>query len=276
VLDAARRAAARLPLPGRPLLRVGLAVVVAVVAVVLVAVSATSAAGQAPPPVAALPATGPVPADHPIVVLGASISAGTGSTPEQAWPALLGRCLGRRVIVGAVPGAGYVATGRDSGGPVVRLLRESDLKRLDPSLVMLQAGHNDIGTPAPKLTEAVTTAIGTVNRDAPQARVAVITVFAHVGVPTAEARSTDAVIVGAAQRADPHVIVLDPLTEDWSFPRVADGLHPTEIGQRIVATHVIDGLALAGVTGPGSCSGGTGAPAGAPGPTGAHVSLTPS
>ena len=55
------------------------------------------------------------------------------------------------MVVGAVPGAGYVATGRDEHGPVVRLLRDADLARLDPSLVVLQAGHNDVGTPAPQL-----------------------------------------------------------------------------------------------------------------------------
>jgi lysophospholipase L1-like esterase len=193
-------------------------------------------------------------------VLGASISAGTGSTPEQAWPAVVGRCLGRRVVVGAVPGAGYVATGHDARGPVVRLLREADLPRLEPSLVVLQAGHNDIGTPGPQLRSAVTTAVETARREAPRAPVALITVVAHAGDPSAAARATDATIVDAARRADPRVVVLDPLAEGWSFPRVADGLHPTATGQRLLAGHVLDDLARAGVVGAGRC------PAGAPAP----------
>jgi acyl-CoA thioesterase I len=234
-------------------LALGVAAAVVVALVVVGTTSPASAAG--PPPIA--PPAGPGPTDHPIVVLGASISAGTGSSPEQAWPALVGRCLGRRVVVGAVPGTGYVAPGRGDRGPVVRLLGEAGLPRLHPSLVVLQAGHNDIGIPATKLRAAVTTAVETVGRETPGTPLALITVFAHAGVPTAEARATDATIIEAAQRADPHVIVLDPLGGDWSFPRVGDGLHPTAAGQRLVANHVLGGLARAGITGLGACPVGT-------------------
>jgi hypothetical protein len=251
VVDRFRRAAPRLR--GRRVLlplAIGLA---AAITVALLVVGTTSAAPRAEPPPAFAPLVGPPPTDHPIVVLGASISAGTGSSPQQAWPALVGRCLGRRVLVGAVPGSGYVTPGRGERGPVVRLLREADLARLHPSLVVLQAGHNDIGAPAPKLRAAVTTAVESVGRQVPGTPLALITVFAHVGVPTAEARSTDATIVEAARRADPHVVVLDPLAEGWSFPRVGDGLHPTAVGQRVLAGHVLGGLAQAGVTGPDTC-----------------------
>ena len=241
-------------------LLVVLGVAAALVAGVVLVGRAAAGPAAPPPPVIAAP-IGAGPATHPVVVLGASISAGTGSSPEQAWPAVVGRCLGRRVVVGAVPGAGYVATGHDARGPVVRLLREADLPRLDPSLVVLQAGHNDVGTPGPQLRAAVTTAVGTARREAPRAPVALITVVAHAGVPTAAARATDATIVDAARRADPHIVVLDPLAEGWTFPRVADGLHPTAAGQRLLAGHVLDDLARAGVVGPGQCPGGAPAPA---------------
>jgi lysophospholipase L1-like esterase len=242
--------------------RILLAVVLGVATVLaLVLVGRATAGPAAPPPAVIADPVGTGPAEHPIVVLGASISAGTGSTPEQAWPAVVGRCLGRRVVVGAVPGAGYVATGRGARGPVVRLLREADLGRLDPSLVVLQAGHNDIGTSGPQLRTAVTTAVETARREAPRAPVVVITVVAHAGVPTADARATDATIVDAARRADPRVVVLDPLAEGWSFPRVADGLHPTAAGQRLLAGHVLDDLARAGVVGSGACPDGAPAPA---------------
>jgi lysophospholipase L1-like esterase len=229
-------------------------VVLGVAALLALVVIGRAAAGPAAPPPAVIAApVGAGPAGHPLVVLGASISAGTGSTPEQAWPAVVGRCLGRRVVVGAVPGAGYIATGRGARGPVGRLLREADLARLDPSLVVLQAGHNDIGTPGPQLRAAVTTAVETARRDAPRAPLALLTVVAHAGDPSASARATDATIVEAARRADPGVVVLDPIAEGWSFPRVADGLHPTAAGQRLLAGHVLDDLARAGVVDPGTC-----------------------
>jgi lysophospholipase L1-like esterase len=239
---------------------VGVGVAAAIVAAVFLVGRAPAGPVAPPVPAIAVP-IGTGPAAHPVVVLGASISAGTGSTPEQAWPAVVGRCLGRRVVVGAVPGAGYVAAGRDARGPVARLLREADLPRLDPSLVVLQAGHNDIGTPGPQLRSAVTTAVETAHREAPRAPVALVTVVAHAGDPSPAARATDATIVDAARRADPRVVVLDPLAEGWSFPRVADGLHPTAAGQRLLAGHVLDDLARAGVVGAGPCPDGATAPA---------------
>jgi acyl-CoA thioesterase-1 len=238
---------------GRVLVPVGIGVAAALLAALFL-VGPVTAGTPAPAPAVI---TVPVPAGHPIVVLGASISAGTGSTPEQAWPTVVGRCLGRRVVVDAVPGAGYVATGHGARGPVVRLLREADLAHLDPSLVVLQAGHNDIGTPGPQLRAAVTTAVATARREAPLAPVALLTVVAHAGAPTAAARATDATIVDAARRADPRVVVLDPLAEGWSFPRIADGLHPTAAGQRLLAGHVLDDLARAGVVNPSACPDGS-------------------
>jgi lysophospholipase L1-like esterase len=238
----------------------GVAALLALVVAAPVLVGRATAMPATPPPAAIAAPAGAGPAGHPVVVLGASISAGTGSTPEQAWPAVVGRCLGRRVVVGAVPGAGYVATGRGARGPVVRLLREADLARLDPSLVVLQAGHNDIGTPGPQLRAAVTTAVETAHRDAPRAPLALLTVVAHAGDPSTAARATDAAIVEAARRADPGVVVLDPLVEGWSFPRVADGLHPTATGQRLLAGHVLDDLTRAGVVGRGTCPNGAPAP----------------
>jgi lysophospholipase L1-like esterase len=243
------RRSARGPVP----VVLGVAALLALVVAAPVLVGRATAGPAALPTAAVAAPAGAGPAGHPVVVLGASISAGTGSTPEQAWPAVVGRCLGRRVVVGAVPGAGYVATGRGARGPVVRLLREADLARLDPSLVVLQAGHNDIGTPGPQLRAAVTTAVETAHRDAPRAPLALLTVVAHAGDPSAAARATDATIVEAARRADPGVVVLDPLAEGWSFPRVADGLHPTAAGQRLLAGHVLDDLARAGVVGPRTC-----------------------
>ncbi|HEY2192587.1 MAG TPA: SGNH/GDSL hydrolase family protein [Actinomycetospora sp.] len=260
MLDTVRRRTSRLHATRRRrvALVTGSGVAAAIAAALLVVGTLTSSA--APAPSSFPPAAGPPPVDHPLVVLGASISAGTGSSPEQAWPAMVGHCLGHRVLVGAVPGAGYVATGRGEQGPVARLAREADLARLDPSFVVLQAGHNDIGTSPRTLQAAVTSTVTAVSRELPRTHLVLITVFAHVGVPSAEARATDATIVAAARRADPRVVVLDPLAEGWSFPRVADGLHPTAAGQRLVADHVLDGLVRVGLAGPGTCPHGSSPP----------------
>lgn len=230
----------------------GAAAAAAVVAIVVAVLAqpAGPAPAAAPEPVP-VPVAAPTPVDHPVVVIGASISAGVGSSSGEAWPALVGRCLGRRVVTSAVPGVGYVNPGKGRRGPVPRLVREAGLARLAPSLVVLQVGHNDIGTAPTRLAPAVVDTVSVVQHDAPGVPIVLITVFEHEARDTAAARLTDTTIVSAARRADPRVVVLDPLAEGWTFPRIADGLHPTAAGQRVLAGRVLDGLGRAALA--GSC-----------------------
>ena len=82
-----------------------------------------------------------------MVVVGASFTAGVGaSSPAASWAHLLAGYLGWRADVRGAPGAGYVRAGKDDMGPSGSLA-EVDLARARPSLVMIQAGHDDIGEP---------------------------------------------------------------------------------------------------------------------------------
>lgn len=235
-------------------------IVAMVVAVALVAsvgwlVSAVVPRTPAPPPARAqagstaarlVPGSTP----GPVVVLGASISAGTGTDAEQAWPALLGRCLKRPVLTRTVPGAGYVARGRDGRGPMGRLVGQVNLARVDPSIVLIQAGYNDIGVASKTLAEQVRVVVGTVHQTVPGARLGLVTVFTRQGRPSVPARETDAAIVAAARSSVPGVTIIDPLVEGWTFSRVSDGLHPSVTGQQEVTRRVLVDLArVAAVSG---------------------------
>ena len=173
-----------------------------------------------------------------IVIVGASITAGVGSgQPDRSWAALLARRLGWNAVVYGDPGAGYVRPGIHRRGPVAREVSEVDLRRLNPALVIVQAGHNDMGVPAPLEQLRVKQVIAQIRAAAPDAGIALITVFAG-RLHRPAAYQTDRTIVAAAKAADPAVIIMDPLAGKWKYARIRDGLHPTAAGSQWIAGQV--------------------------------------
>jgi lysophospholipase L1-like esterase len=173
-----------------------------------------------------------------VVIVGASITAGVGAgLPDRSWAALLVRRLGWNAVVFGDPGAGYVRPGIHRRGPVARELSEVDLRKLNPALVIVQAGHNDMGVPAALEQERVKQVIAQIRAEAPDAGIALITVF--VGrLHRPAAYQTDRTIVAAAKAADPSAIIMDPLAGKWKYARVRDGLHPTAAGSKWIAGQV--------------------------------------
>jgi acyl-CoA thioesterase I len=149
-------------------------------------------------------------------------------------------------VIEGVPGAGYVRTGADGRGPVLRMLAGEDLPAVSPALVIVQAGHDDIGVPLKAERRRVEQAIAFIRAAAPKARILVLTVFT-AGPPSTAARQTDRVIVSAAVTADGHVIVADPLAGRWVFQHARHGLHPTEAGDAWIAGEVAGILRSRGV-----------------------------
>ncbi len=182
-----------------------------------------------------------------VVIVGASFTAGVGpANPDGSWAALLARHLGWDAVVYGDPGAGYVRPGLHRRGPVSRELSQVDLRELNPALVIVQAGHNDMGVPAALEGLRVKQAIAQIRAAVPDAGIALITVF--VGpLHRPAAYQTDRTIVSAARAADPSVIIMDPLAGQWKFARVRDGLHPTAAGSRWIAGEVSQILAGRGV-----------------------------
>lgn len=203
--------------------------------------TATAGAHRAASPIIVYPARadpGRV-TGRPIAVIGASFAAGVGARGRQyAWPARLGRILHRRVVVVADPGAGYLATGEGHRGPFRRLARHAGLVRLDPGLVIIQGGHDDIGHSPVAEGRAVSELIGSLHRQLPRTRIGVITVFTRGNRPSPAARRINRAIVIAARKADDRVTVMSPIAEHWAFPRISDRLHPTRAGHAWIARRV--------------------------------------
>jgi acyl-CoA thioesterase I len=182
-----------------------------------------------------------------MAIVGASFTAGVGpGSVGRSWAALLARMLHTDAVVDGVPGAGYVRRGQGQLGPVTAELTRIGLRALAPTLVIIQAGHDDIGVPAATEQQRVKQAIAMVHAQAPRAKIALLTVFTRHH-PTAAAYATDHAIAAAARAADRAAIIIDPLAAHWSFPRASGGLHPTEDGSTWIARQVARALQARGI-----------------------------
>jgi lysophospholipase L1-like esterase len=206
-----------------------------------------------------------------LAVAGASFTAGTGpGAARLSWAVLLARTLGWNAVIVGVPGAGYTRAGAHGKGPAIRLLAREDLAGVHPALVILQFGHDDIGVPAAAEQRHVAATLAYVRARAPRARIAVLTVFTAAGPQprmAAAAERTDRAIVSAAGSV-PGVLVMNPLTQDWTFQRAQPGgLHPSAAGDAQIAGRVARDLLAHGVRpapaaggAPLICDSGTSAP----------------
>ncbi len=177
-----------------------------------------------------------------LAIVGASFTAGVGSgSPGKSWAVVLARLLHWDAVIYGDPGAGYVRAGVARKGPVAAEIARLGLRALAPALVIVQAGHDDIGIPPGLEQRRVERAVALIHAEAPHAQIALLTVFAaRSGTAAGRARSaaayrTDHAIVTAGRAADRNVIIMDPLSAGWTFPRAHDGLHPTAPGSVWIA-----------------------------------------
>jgi lysophospholipase L1-like esterase len=184
-----------------------------------------------------------------MAIVGASFTAGVGpNNPELSWAVLLARMLHWNSVVYGVSGAGYVRAGTDGLGPVARMLAREKLAALAPALVIVQAGHDDVGIPARIERQRVRQVIAVIRAEAPRARIALITVFAGRSASHLRAlnRTNDAIVV-AGTAADHRLIIMNPLAGRWTFQRIKGGLHPTAAGDAWIARKVAAILRAHGV-----------------------------
>jgi lysophospholipase L1-like esterase len=181
-------------------------------------------------------------------IVGASFTAGVGpGNPVQSWAVRLAQELRWNAVVYGVPGAGYARGGRDGTGSMSSLLEAEDLGRLNPELVIVQAGHDDEGVPTTIEASRVRAVISQIHATAPHARIALLTTFSATADGTRALRATDQAIVAAAGAADPGAVIMDPLADRWQFSHANGGLHPTAAGDQWIARRVAAILAANGV-----------------------------
>ena len=180
-------------------------------------------------------------------IVGASFTAGVGpDNPVQSWAVRLAQELRWNAVVYGVPGAGYARGGPGGTRSMSSLLEAEDLGRLNPELVIVQAGHDDQGVPAAVEARRVRAVISQIRAAAPHARIALLTTFSATVAGTPALRATDQAIV-AAGAADHGAVIMDPLAGRWRFGHAHGGLHPTAAGDRWIARRVAAILAANGV-----------------------------
>lgn len=184
-----------------------------------------------------------------VAVVGASYTAGTGpDNPDLSWAVLLARQLRWNAVVYGVPGAGYVRTGTGGRGPMKRMLSAEGLRGLDPALVIVQAGFDDIGVPAKLEAPQVGATVDLIRTAAPRAKIGLLTTFGFTPEGSPALRRTDRAIIAGGTAADPGVIVMDPLAGRWTYPRTSVGaLHPSAAGDAWIARTVAAVLRAHGV-----------------------------
>jgi lysophospholipase L1-like esterase len=175
------------------------------------------------------------------VVVGASFTAGVGpDNPDRSWAVLLARLLHWNAVIYGDPGAGYVRRGAGHRGPMVAEIARADLRAVEPALVIVQAGHDDIGVPPRLERRRAEQAVALIHAEAPRAKIALLTVFTGRFRSPAAYR-TDHAIVSGGTAADRNVIIIDPLAAGWTFARSRDGFHPSAYGSAWIA-HKVAGI----------------------------------
>lgn len=177
-----------------------------------------------------------------VVVVGDSLSTGHGTSPEQAWPALLRAdplLTGVQVVNAAEDGSGYLRPGDLDGTFGTQV---DQFVTADTGVVVFFGSENDLGYATGAVGDAASAAITHAEALAPAAKIIVVG-------PPSYSDDTDPGLLdirgqlrSAAQGAGAQFV--DPIAEGWISADVEDligpdGDHPTVAGQR----YLLDRLA---------------------------------
>jgi acyl-CoA thioesterase I len=177
---------------------------------------------------------------HTVLFVGTSLTAGLGLDPDSAYPALIQRKIDSAGLPFRVVNAGV--SGETSAGA----LRRMDwLMRQPFDVMVLETGANDglRGTPVSETRANIQAIIDTVRRLRPRARIVLVQMEA---LPNLGARYTRAFHESFPLLASQNRVVLLPFLLDGvaGHPSLnqGDGMHPNDVGEKIVADNVWRGL----------------------------------
>ena len=158
--------------------------------------------------------------------------AGPVSRGPCCWP---GCCAGTRSSDG-VPGAGYVHPGPATGVPWRPCCPGSGCGPWRPRWSSCRRATTTSASRRGSSGSGSTQVIALIRAEAPEARIALVTVFPGRRRPAA-AYQTDQVIVAADRAANPGVIIVDRWPRAGRS-RTHDGLPPTAVGDAWIARKV--------------------------------------
>lgn len=200
----------------------------------------TAPAGQKSASNVADESAAPQPAEPALLaVYGDGYAAGneSGGLGAAGWPALVAEQTGMRLMLNAVPQAGYASVGA-TGQTLRDVVLASPVT--DATVTVLFGSRNDSDEDAAQVRANAAEAIATVQTRAPQSTVLVIgPVWDDPAAPAGVLAARDAVQAAAAEAG---VTFVDPLAVGW-FAEPAgliagDGVSPTDEGHAYLAGQI--------------------------------------
>jgi len=221
---------------------------VMVVATLLTACDGTTdAPGQAVAPapevesndVATVPATPAAAAEHIVLVMGDSLSAGYGMAAPQGWVALAGEKL-----KAGHPGWGIVnasISGETSAGGVARI--DDELARVDPDVVVVALGANDglRGLPLLQTRTNLSRMVGKAKASGAEVLLVGMRMPPNLGQAYTEGFEANYRDVAAQHDVALLPFLLEPVASDRAAFQ-DDNLHPTAEVQPLLRDHVWQAL----------------------------------
>ncbi|NUT70875.1 SGNH/GDSL hydrolase family protein [Pseudarthrobacter sp. C4D7] len=206
----------------------------AVAGVAVLLLAATSGSAAQPRPSAAAP---PV----RVVVVGDSLSTGHGTSPQQAWPALMRAdpdVAGLEIVNAAEDGSGYLSVGDYNGTFGTQV---DDFVTPDTGIVVFFGSENDLGYASSDVGDAALAALDRAETLAPEARMIVVGPPSYTTQPDPGLVDISDQLRNATARAGGEFV--DPIAEGWisdDFDDLIgpDGDHPTVLGQQYLLEHI--------------------------------------
>ncbi|MDP9887792.1 SGNH/GDSL hydrolase family protein [Pseudarthrobacter enclensis] len=207
--------------------------IAAAAAGLLLVVTSGSAARTEPPATAAPPVR--------VVVVGDSLSTGHGTSPQQAWPALMRTdpdVAGLEIINAAEDGSGYLSVGDYNGTFGTQV---DDYVTADTGIVVFFGSENDLGYAPSDLGDAALAAMDRAEALAPEAKLIVVGPPSYTATPDPGLVDISDELKAAARQAGAEFV--DPIAEGWisgDFEDLIgpDGDHPTVAGQHYLLEHI--------------------------------------
>jgi len=205
-------------------------------------VTLTGGAAVGAQPVVVQRVTDAAPGGPVVVAIGDSIVEGHGLQPAQAWPALLAEQYGWNLTNLASDGSGFATVGNNGDTFVDQVAVAA---QLHPSIVLISASSNDLGEPASTVATATDTAMQELRAELPNAEIVVVSpIWNNTAEPPELATfGQDAANVAASIGAV-SLNIGQPL-EGYPQLMQADDVHPTAVGQRVIARDVAHALTAA-------------------------------
>ena len=213
-------------------------------ATLVAALSGCTAAGQAAPAPTLLPSASPTstatPAPVTAAAIGDSIAIGNGVPAEDAWPLLVADRFGWTLSDFAESAAGFTVEGLNTHTFDDQV---SAVIRLRPQVVLIGATRNDLFAPTPTLRAAATAALERLRTALPHARIIGVGPLWGSDEAPAQIAVIDKTVKEAVLDVGGSWIELgQPFTGHPDLV-LADHVHPTVEGQKMLADTIADQIA---------------------------------